>query len=186
MSDECCVIGKNSDVASLPVAIINEPRQMNILAFTTLLCALGSGLVAGLFFAFSTCVMKALGQQPPSQGIAAMQAINVVILNGWFLTVFLGTALICAGLMVTLLLDGQSSDPAYLLVGCVLYITGTFGITMLFNVPRNNLLAKASASSEEAEHLWGSYLIEWTRWNHVRMLAALGASTSFIIALRTH
>jgi uncharacterized membrane protein len=57
---------------------------------------------------------------------------------------------------------------------------------MVFNMPRNNRLAKASASSEEAEHLWRSYLIEWTRWNHVRMLAALGTSTSFILTLRTH
>ena len=40
--------------------------------------ALGCGLIAGVFFAFSTFVMKALIRLPASQGIAVMQSINVV------------------------------------------------------------------------------------------------------------
>ena len=39
----------------------------------TLVSALGCGLIAGAFFAFSSFVMKALGRLPPPQGIAAMQ-----------------------------------------------------------------------------------------------------------------
>ena len=54
--------------------------------------ALGCGLMGGLFFAFSVAVMKALGRLPPAEGIAAMQSINVAILNPVFLTVFFGTA----------------------------------------------------------------------------------------------
>ena len=38
---------------------------------------LGCGLVAGIFFAFSTFVMRALGRRPAGEGIAAMQAINI-------------------------------------------------------------------------------------------------------------
>ena len=38
--------------------------------------ALGCGLIAGVFFAFSAFVMKALALLPPAQGIAAMQSIN--------------------------------------------------------------------------------------------------------------
>jgi len=38
-----------------------------------LLVALGCGLVAGVFFAFSTFVMPALARLQPPQGIAAMQ-----------------------------------------------------------------------------------------------------------------
>lgn len=43
----------------------------------TLVAALGSGVVAGVFFAFSTFVMKALGHLSPPIGMAAMQSINV-------------------------------------------------------------------------------------------------------------
>jgi uncharacterized membrane protein len=47
-----------------------------LLFVLTLFAALGCGLVAGVFFAFSTFVMKALARLPAEQGIAAMQAIN--------------------------------------------------------------------------------------------------------------
>ena len=54
----------------------------------TFVAAVGSGVVAGIFFAFSNFVMKALARVPPAQGIAAMQSINVVVLNRWFFAVF--------------------------------------------------------------------------------------------------
>ncbi len=61
----------------------------------TLLAALGCGLMAGLFFAFSVCVMKALERLPSAAGITAMQSINVAIINPVFLAVFFGTAVGC-------------------------------------------------------------------------------------------
>lgn len=54
----------------------------------TLIAALGSGLVAGAFFAFFAFVIKALSRLPPGEGIAAMQSINVAVLNPWFLAAF--------------------------------------------------------------------------------------------------
>lgn len=60
-----------------------------------LVSALGSGLIAGVFFAFSTFVMTALARRPPAEGMAAMQAINVAVLNPLFLGVFVGTAVTC-------------------------------------------------------------------------------------------
>jgi uncharacterized membrane protein len=65
---------------------------MNTLDLLTLVAALACGLAAGFFFAFSICVMQALGKIPAPQGIAAMQSVNVVVLNPWFLTVFMGMA----------------------------------------------------------------------------------------------
>lgn len=61
-------------------------KEINMLDLATFLSALGCGLIAGFFFAFSAVVMKALGKLPPAQGIAAMQSINVVVINPWFLT----------------------------------------------------------------------------------------------------
>ncbi len=43
----------------------------------TLFSVLGRRLVAGIFFAFSTFVMKALARALSAQGIAAMQSINI-------------------------------------------------------------------------------------------------------------
>jgi uncharacterized membrane protein len=76
-------------------------KTLDLLPFTCeLLAALGCGLVAGIFFAFSTFVMKALAQLEPKEGIAAMQWINITVINPWFMTVFLGTAIACFYLLI--------------------------------------------------------------------------------------
>jgi len=149
----------------------------------TILCVLGCGLLAGFFFAFSICVMKALGKLPPAQGIAAMQSINVVVINPVFLAAFLGTAVLSGLAVVLALLAWQAPAAPWSLAGGLLYVAGTFLVTMLLNVPRNNALAALAPTSSGAAALWTSYLSGWTAWNHVRMLAALAASASFTVAL---
>ena len=147
----------------------------------TLLAALGSGLIAGVFFIFSTTIMRAFGRLPASEGIAAMNMINVVIINPMFLGVFLGTGVLCAVLAVTSLLGWQRPGSGWLLAGCLLYLVGSILVTMIFNVPLNNALA--AATPENASAVWQNYLSNWTLWNHVRTLASLGAAASFFVAL---
>jgi uncharacterized membrane protein len=146
--------------------------------------ALGSGLVAGIFFAFSTFVMRALARLPAADGIAAMQSINIVVINPLFLGVFMGTALLglVAGAMT--LIDWQGAASICLLAGSALYAIGCFGVTLLGNVPLNNALAKVAAESAEGRAVWARYLQDWVRWNHVRTIAALLAGAAFILALR--
>lgn len=52
---------------------------MNLVDALVFVTVIGSGLMAGTFFVFSIAVMKALARISPQAGIAAMQAINVVI-----------------------------------------------------------------------------------------------------------
>lgn len=154
------------------------------LLFTlTLFSALGCGLIAGAFFAFSAFVMKALARLPPAQGIAAMQSINVVVINPWFLVAFLGTAAACVLLVVSSLLVWHKPGAVYLLVGSLLYLVGTILVTMVFNVPRNDALAAVDPASADSARLWADYVISWTAWNHVRTAAALAAAASLTIEL---
>ena len=74
----------------------------------TLLALLGSGIMAGLFFAYSNSVMPALAKLPAPQGIAAMNHINVVIQNPLFLTIFMGTAVL-ALILTAAALSGWSA-----------------------------------------------------------------------------
>jgi uncharacterized membrane protein len=149
----------------------------------TLLAALGCGLVAGVFFAFSAFVMKALARLPPGEGIAAMQSINVVVLNPWFTTAFFGTAAACVLALISSLLRWHESGTAYLFVGGVLYLVGTLFVTIVFNVPRNEVLATVAPTDPNGASLWVGYVAGWTAWNHVRTAAALAAAASFSIAL---
>ncbi|MGH8579051.1 MAG: DUF1772 domain-containing protein [Gammaproteobacteria bacterium] len=148
-----------------------------------LLSALGCGLVAGIFFAFSTFVMRALGKLPPAQGMDAMKSINVVVINPWFLTAFFGTAAMCVLVMVLSLLRWHDPGAAHLLLGSLLYLLGTVLVTIVFNVPRNNALKAVVSASAEGTRLWADYLNTWTAWNHVRTVAALAASVSLTLAL---
>src|SRR5262245_46954385 len=95
----------------------------------TFVTALGCGLIAGLFFAFSVAVMQALARLPSAGGIAAMQAMNSAILNPLFLSVFLGTGAGSALIIVTALLCWHSPRSAYLLVGGTLYLAGRLVLT---------------------------------------------------------
>lgn len=149
----------------------------------TFAAALGSALMAGTFFAFSSFVMRALGRLPPAQGIAAMQSINVAVINPWFLGVFLGTAIACAALGVLSLLGWSEPGAAWGLAGSLLYLGGTIFVTMRFNVPLNDRLAKADPDSTAGAELWARYLSDWTFWNHVRTAAPLAALACFIYAL---
>ena len=155
-----------------------------VLPVLTFISALGSGLMAGFFFAFSVSVMKALDRLPPAQGIAAMQSINVVVINPVFLIAFFGTAVACVAVAVSALFACQEPGAAYLLAGALLYLAGSFLVTIVFNVPRNDALAAVDPSSAAGGALWASYLTAWTAWNHVRTAAALAAAAALSIALR--
>jgi uncharacterized membrane protein len=146
------------------------------------LAAVGSGLVAGLLFAFSTAVMRALQRLPPEQGMRAMQHINVVILNRTFLGIFNGTTLLSAVLAVSALFGGNGPAGLWMLAGAAAYIVGTFGVTMVVNVPLNNRLAATDASAPEAAATWASYVDKWLRWNHLRTLMGASAMLSFTLS----
>ncbi len=149
-----------------------------------LLAALGSGLMAGVFFAFSAMVMKALARLPPAEGIRAMQSINVVALTPAFMTVFFGTAGVSLVAAVFALRAWEAPGARYVLLGSVLYVFGVVGVTAAFNVPRNSALAAVDPAHADAAVQWARYVSGWTAWNHVRMVAALGALVSFLFRLR--
>jgi uncharacterized membrane protein len=157
----------------------------SVVVAITLVAALGCGLAAGFFFAFSTCVMPALGRRPAGQAVAAMQTINVVVINPVFMTVLFGTAVACLASIAGALADWDGSYGPYLLAGGAVYLLGTIGVTMVANVPRNNALARLDPASAEAESHWARYLAEWTAWNHVRTGASLIALGLEIAALYT-
>jgi uncharacterized membrane protein len=142
----------------------------------TLVTALGAGLVAGAFFAFSTFIMAALGRIPGPEGIRAMQAINVTVINPWFMTALFGTGVACLAVIVAALVEWDGSYGPYLVAAAALYVIGCIGVTMAFNVPRNNALARVAPESAEAAGVWKRYLGEWTAWNSVRTVASLAAA----------
>ncbi len=141
-------------------------------------------MVAGIFFAFSTFVMTALSRLLPEQGIAAMQSINVAVLNPWFFAVFFGTALGSIALALLGIFNWGAPGSTYLVSGSLLYLIGCILVTTVFNVPLNHALAAVEPGSKEGADMWTRYLSTWTIWNHLRTVASLAAAASFIMAIR--
>lgn len=127
--------------------------------------------------------MKALARLPSANGIAATQAVNVTVLNPVFLPVFLGIVVLCLGLVVVGIIYRATTGAGWLLASSLLYLLGTFLVTVVCNVPLNNRLAAVTPSSTAGAELWAHYLARWTAWNHVRTVAALSASVGFMVAL---
>jgi len=138
-----------------------------------LVLCIGAGTVGGVFFAFSTFIMRALAQLHHARGIAAMQRINVAVLNPLFLGVFMGTALLSAVCLIVAFFPWAGSGSALLLTAGILYLVGSFLVTILRNVPMNERLGHLDAGSSQADEYWPAYVRGWTRWNHVRTGASL-------------
>jgi uncharacterized membrane protein len=155
----------------------------DLITVGTVAAAVGCALVAGLMFAFSTSVMPALARRPDDEGIAAMQAMNSAILNPLFGLVFGGTAVLCLVLGVTAPFTTDESHATLRAIGSVLYLVGTFGVTMVVNVPMNNALDAVDPASDEGRSYWHTYLPRWTAWNHLRALLGTAASVLLILAV---
>jgi uncharacterized membrane protein len=149
----------------------------------TVLGVLGTGLVAGVFCGFSTFVMRGLATLPPARGVAAMNAINVAAVTPPFMVLFLGSAVLCAVIAVVTFVLWPDEGTVELLVGSALYLFGSFGVTVVANVPRNDTLAGLDPGTPEAAAYWPAYVREWTMWNHVRTAASAGASVAYVLAL---
>jgi uncharacterized membrane protein len=124
--------------------------------------AIGCGLLAGLYFAFS---------------------INIVIVQSLFMPIFLATTAASAALAVTALLRWGEPGAMAMVAGGALYVLGMFVVTMIFNVPLNDALAAADPASHETASLWARYLTDWTLWNHVRTVSSTAACALFIAAI---
>lgn len=157
---------------------------MNLLMWVIgIIALLGSALIGGVFFAFSNFVMKALARVPCAEGVAAMQSINVAVINRSFIAAFMGTAVLSLGVIGLALVQWSDPSAVFFLSAAVFYIVGTFIVTLFGNVPLNDRLAAVSATDPDAREVWDHYLARWTMWNHFRAVAAMMAVLLYTVGL---
>ena len=150
-----------------------------LIAATAIACA----IVGGVFFAFSSFVMRALTRMPPGQGLAAFQSINIVVINPVFMTALFGTGIACAAWSLYAVMQWQGKASACLIGASLTYLLGTIVVTMVCNVPLNDALAAINPASSNSASLWAEYARQWTAWNHVRTISGIAAAALFLIAI---
>ena len=154
-----------------------------LLQVLTFVAALGCGVAAGVFFAFSAFVMRALDGLPAERAVDAMQRINAAAPAPAFMAVLFGTALACGVLVFRSFFVWGGPSSVYLLVGGSSYLICAIGLTVFYHVPRNEALDRVEPVDAEAEGRWSGYVAGWTAWNHLRFAGALAASASLVMAL---
>ena len=155
-------------------------------AFVTALLwfgAIGCGIMAGVYFTFSSFAMKSFASIDTSAGIAAMQSINDVILRSAFMPLFFGTSLAAAVAVLLYALNPELSGGIWMGLAGAIYFAGMFLCTVFFNVPLNNKLKAVDPGSPHGADVWNMYLRVWTRWNHVRTVTSTVATAFFIQAI---
>jgi uncharacterized membrane protein len=142
--------------------------------------------VGGVFYGFSTFVMRGLDRTGPAEAITAMRGINAEAqANAPFLVVFAGSALLAVAVGVAAVLRWDRPGSAYLLAGAVLGAVG-FLVTVAANVPLNNhldALSPQTLSAVDAAREWRDYLSSWSAWNHVRTATGVAAGALMLTGL---
>ncbi len=138
--------------------------------------------MGGVLFAFSDFVMTALAHQPVGSAVRTMQTINIDILNPLFFLLFFGTPAFSLALGAVAILRAPGRGKSLLLAGATLYLLGTFGVTLVFNIPLNDRLSVLNPESDAAASYWPTYFSDWMRWNHVRTVSAAAACLCLMLA----
>lgn len=138
-----------------------------IRALTLAGATLATGLVAGVFYAYSVSVDPGLAAQPDASYIATMQAINERIQNPLFFATFFGAVLALLVALEAHYPRPRSGRFWLIALACVLYIGGGFLLTAFVNVPMNNQLSSVDpyAPARVISQARVAYEGPWDFWN---------------------
>ncbi|WP_244438637.1 anthrone oxygenase family protein [Mycolicibacterium septicum] len=171
-----------SAMERLTSASLTEAMTISPVVVLTAAAALGSAAAGGIFYAFSTFVMRGLDRTGPVDAVTAMRGMNAEAnTNAPFLLFLLGSAML--SVIVGVIAVAQIGRPGswYLLAGAIFGVLGVV-ITMAFNVPLNNHLDQIDLADAAAE--WQAYFTTWTAWNHVRTASGFIGAVLLLIGLR--
>ena len=156
-------------------------QTMRTLALAT---SVGAGVSGGVFFGFSTFVMKALDRLPASQAIAAMKSINAYAPNPLFMTVLFGSAAAAVPLAVSAVRNLDRPGSKLLMAGALLVIAPVV-ITAAYHVPRNDALALVDPTTGDATRAWSRFFGGWNAWNHVRTVTSIAGAIALAFGARS-
>ncbi|MBF9134193.1 DUF1772 domain-containing protein [Plantactinospora sp. S1510] len=161
---------------------------MELVGTLSLIAAtLATGLMAGLFTSFAYAVMPALRRADDRTLVVTMQQINRAIVNGWFMTSFLGAPALAIVALATHWNGELRRALPWIAAGFLLYLV-MFGITMGLNVPLNNQLEAAGDPDRHADlaAVRERFEARWIAYNLVRAVAATAAFGCLLWALVLH
>jgi uncharacterized membrane protein len=163
----------------------NTRSPMTLTSLLLLLTAVVTALIAGLYYGWSCSVIPGVARLPDAGYLSAMQAMNRAILNPLFFATFMGAAVL---LPVSTLLHRGEARFLWLLAATVVYLVGSFGLTMVCNVPLNNALDGLdlhTLTDEGMARHRAAFEGPWVRWHTIRTWATVLALVLVVVACIT-
>ena len=175
-------VSRTSTVAASRKSLRPGTFLSGVRAFMLGGAALTTGLVAGVFYAYSVSVNLGLAAQSDASYIATMQAINERIQNPSFFASFFGAVLFSLAALVVHLPNLRSGRFRLIALACLLYMGGGFLLTAFVNVPMNERLAAVDpdAPVRVLSRAREAYQGPWDFWNDVR---AVLSTLAFLVLI---
>ncbi len=160
---------------------------MNLTLETTTLVItiLFTGLTAGLCFTWTNAVTPGIGELDDLGFLQSFQEMNRAIINPVFIAVFFGPFI---GHLLTPYLKYQHADAALwiYIVAAALFILGVVLVTMIGNVPLNEILDKTdlrNTSVEDLRALRQKFEMPWRQWHLVRTISSILSFALLLIGI---
>ncbi|RUT69945.1 DUF1772 domain-containing protein [Flavobacterium cupreum] len=148
---------------------------------TLLLATLFTGLLAGVFFTWSNAITPGIGRLYTLSYLRAFQEMNRTILNPLFFLVIFGAMFFS---FATAYFHKSNTVLFWLfLSAAVIYFIGVFLLTIMGNVPLNEMLNKTdllTISLEDANVLREKFE---AKWNTLHLIRTIVAVISFLLLI---
>ena len=156
--------------------------------FLLALATITTGLIAGVYYAFSVSVNPAFAGLPDAAYFDAMNRIKVAIVNRAFSLSFFGAPLLLPVVTWMYARPAFSRKAGYLLAASLIFWIGSLGITVAGNIPLNEKLASFvvnGATAEQAAAARKAFAGAWNNWHAVRTWASIIALVLTVMACLT-
>jgi len=154
---------------------------MNFTNIILIAAATTTALQAGLFYAWSCSVMLGFARLSDKEFVSAMQKTNQAIQNPVFFASFFGAPIF---LVVTTVLHYSQSNRFWLLLSAtIIFLVGTFGVTIIGNVPLNNRLDQFDSESASYAEISLQRVNFERRWNNLNTIRTVASVTSLILVI---
>lgn len=142
------------------------------------------GLTAGLCFTWGNAVTPGIGQLDDLGYLQSFQKMNRSIENPLFFVVFIGSFFVG---LASLFFNKTVSPEHFrlVLIAIGIYFFGVILVTVVGNVPLNQLLDRTdlvNSSTEELRALRERFENPWNRYHLIRVLASMLSFALLIIA----
>jgi uncharacterized membrane protein len=143
-------------------------------AVTTIAATITTGVMAGIYVAFSSAVMPGLRHTDDRTMVVAMRSINANLQLPWFPPAFGGPVAFGAAALVIAVSSGHAAR--WWVLGATALYALTLVVTFAVNVPLNRALTR----TEPVERARAKFERRWSRWNAIR---AVVCAASFAVWL---